>query len=119
MFKKLDLVTPMRVHRMWDTRREQVVAAASRERQNYGFYLDLYPPVGTQQTQIVELGEVQNTLENRRPKKIPSRAGRVALTEFIGFKRITSQSVDSKTYPGGCSQSSLRNRSVVEYKVVR
>lgn len=44
----------MRVHhRMWDTRREQVVAAASIERRNRGFYLDLCRrPAGIQRTQI-------------------------------------------------------------------
>lgn len=32
VFKKLDRVTPMRASRMWDTRCEQVAAAASRMR---------------------------------------------------------------------------------------
>lgn len=40
VFEKLDRVTPML--RMWDTRREQVAAAASRR--NDGFRLDLNPP---------------------------------------------------------------------------
>lgn len=89
VFEKLDWVTPML--RMWDTRREQVAAAASRRKAKWRI---LYRPLPTGRDSANSNRQPRGGLENHivvRKKRQPPPWQRTSGFDqvFFGFERIT------------------------------